>query len=121
MCEHHTFVCTSDFLSLGGGQTFFIQSGGNKHVYTGVAGKHVYTLGGQTFLYTGGGDRGTNIFLLMMITVGNVSALNILSREVRKPRKPLQGPEMLVVHTSDLCIARCFTKSYVILSSPPFK
>ena len=40
---------------------------------------------GLKFLYMGG----TNIFLMMMIIVENVSGANILSHEARKPPGPL--------------------------------
>ena len=58
---------------VGGGQTNCL-SPGDKH-----------------FLHTEGG---TNIFLMMMITGGNVSGANILSSEVRKPPAGarIQGP-----------------------------
>ena len=62
----------------------------------------MFTLGGggQTFLHLGGGTNnfytqgGTNIFLLMMRTLGNVSGANNLSSEARKPPAGarIQGP-----------------------------
>ena len=54
----------------------FCLSPGDKHF------SHTSGRRDKHFLHTEGG---TNIFLMMMITVGNVSGANILSSEARKP------------------------------------
>ena len=70
-------------LFVSGGQTNCL-SPGDKIFYTQVGGGQTNCLspGDKHFLHTEGG---TNIFLMMMKTVGNVSGANILSSEARKP------------------------------------
>ena len=68
----------------GGGQTNCLSPGDKHFSHTSGGGGQTNCLspGDKHFLHTEGG---TNIFLMMMITVGNVSGANILSSEARKP------------------------------------
>ena len=93
----YVFVCPR------GTNNLFVPRGTNiSHTQVGGGTNKLFVPGGQTFLthkWGGGqtnclspGDKhflhtegGTNIFLMMMITVGNVSGANILSSEARKP------------------------------------
>ena len=87
----------------------FVPRGTNiSHTQVGGGTNKLFVPGGQTFLtHKWGGDkqivcppgtnifytqRGTNIFLMMMITVGNVSVANILSSEARNPPQGLEFP-----------------------------
>ena len=81
------------FLFVPGGQTICLSPGDKHFSHTGGGGTNkLFVPRGQTFLtHRGGGQtfffihRGTNIFLMMMIIVENVSGANIPSSEARKP------------------------------------
>ena len=81
------FVCPpgdKHFSPTGGGDKQIVCPRGTNISHTQVGGGQTNCLspGDKHFLHTEGG---TNIFLMMMITVGNVSGANILSSEARKP------------------------------------
>ena len=79
------FVCPwgTNNLFVPGDKQFVCPPGDKHFSHTGGGGQtNCLSPGDKHFLHTEGG---TNIFLMMMITVGNVSGANILSSEARKP------------------------------------
>ena len=78
MCVRYTFVCP------WGTNNLFVPQGTNiSHTQVGGGDKQIVCPPGTNIFYTQRG--GTNIFLMMMIIVGNVSGVNILSSLARKP------------------------------------
>ena len=94
------FVCLSvTLLFVPGGQTICLSPGGQTFLTHRWGGQtNCLSPGDKHFLYMGG----TNIFLMMMIIVENVSGANIASSEARKPPAGARisgpwGPEILVI------------------------